>query len=66
MKRGKDKLLLLRGREDLIQVYRDTKRDEKQATNARANPIGWLEGWWGDELGPERSTSWCEKYWVIL
>lgn len=49
---GQDELLLLRGREDLVEVDGDAERDEKEAAYAGADPVGGREGWRGDELGP--------------
>lgn len=59
--RGEDEFFLFGGWEDFIEVDGYTQGDEKEATNARADPIGWLEGWWSHELGPKGGTSLSEK-----
>lgn len=52
-----DELLLLAGREDFVQVDWDAQGDEEEPADARPDPVGWLEGRWGDELRPQREAS---------
>lgn len=52
MEGGKDELLLLARGEDFVEVDGDAEGDEEESADAGADPVGWLEGWRGDELGP--------------
>ena len=51
---GKDEAFLFAGREDFVEVDGDAEGDEEEAADAAAGPVGWLHGWGGDELLPER------------
>lgn len=65
MDRGQDEFLLLGGREDLIQVDRDTKGDQEEAADAGSDPIGWLKWWGRNKLRPEGGASLSDEYRVV-
>lgn len=58
---GQDEFLLLGGGEDFVEVDRHAERDEEEAADAGADPVGGLERWWGDELRPERVAALAEE-----
>ena len=62
---GEDEFLLLGGREDFVEVDGDAEGDEEEAADARADPVGGLEGRGRDELGPEGSGAGGEEDGVL-
>jgi len=56
-----DEFLLFGGGKDLIQINRNAEGDEEESSDSRADPVGWLEGRWSDELRPEGGAALGEK-----
>lgn len=54
------------GGEDLVQIDRHAKGDEKEAPDARADPVWGLEGGRGNELGPQGGGALGEKDGIIF
>lgn len=66
MKRREDEFLLLGGGKDFVEVDGDAEGDEKEAADAGADPVWWLEGRGGDELGPEGGAAGTEENGVVF